>query len=286
MNSVALGLVLCAALIHATWNLLAKRAGGGSLFVWCFTTLSSVVLVPVAVILIVVQQQEIDSTRVLFIIGTSLIHLVYFIVLQRGYATGDLSLVYPLARGLGPALATLGAILLLNERPSAVAIAGLLLILAGIVLLTMHSPDARTGHARAAILYGVLTGVVIAIYTVWDKYAVDRLAILPLVLEAFSGLGISLMLARTAMRRWVDVTVMWRDHKTEVIGVAVLAPLSYILILTAMSFTALSYVAPCREISILFAAILASRFLGEGHTLRRMAAACFMVGGVIALSLG
>ena len=108
-------------------------------------------------------------------------------------------------------------------------------------------------HPRTAIFYGVMTGVVISVYTVWDKYAVDRLAVPPLVLEAFSALGISLMLTPAAARRWAEVKKIWRDHKTEVIGVAVLAPLSYILILTAMSFTPLSYVAPCREVSILFA---------------------------------
>jgi drug/metabolite transporter (DMT)-like permease len=286
LNSVALALVLCSALLHATWNLLAKRAGGGGLFVWFFTTLSSIFLVPAAVVLVIVERHEVDNKSVFFICGTSLIHLVYFIVLQRAYKTGDLSLVYPLARGLGPALATVGAILLLNERPSYVAVAGLLLILTGIVLLTARGPGKQIRHPRAAILYGTTTGVLIAIYTVWDKYAVDRLAIPPLLLEAFAGFGISLMLTPTAVRRWDDVKTMWCDQKTAIIGVAVLAPLSYILILTAMSFTALSYVAPCREISILFAAILASRFLNEGHTVRRVAAACLMVGGVIALALG
>lgn len=286
MNSVALALVLCSALIHATWNLLAKRAGGGSLFVWFFTTLSSIVLVPAAIILVVVQRQGIDASQMFFICGTSLIHLVYFIVLQRGYRTGDLSLVYPLARGLGPALATLGAVLLLGERPSLVAVAGLLLILTGILLLTTRGSNKRTKHPPAAIFYGALTGVLIATYTVWDKYAVDRLAIPPLVLEAFAGLGISLMLTPAAIRKRNEVRTIWRNHKMEVIGVAILAPLSYILVLTAMSFTALSYVAPCREISILFAALLASRFLGEGHTLRRMTAACLMVGGVISLAVG
>ena len=96
----------------------------------------------------------------------------------------------------------------------------------------------------------------------------------------------SLMLAPHAVRNWAEVRLVWRDNRTEAIGVAVFAPLSYILVLTAMTFTPVSYVAPTREISILFAAILGARFLDEGQTVRRLIAASCMVAGVMALALG
>jgi drug/metabolite transporter (DMT)-like permease len=226
-----------------------------------------------------------DVVKSGFICGTALIHVVYFLLLQRGYQTGDLSLVYPIARGLGPALSTLGAVLLLGERPSYIVLSGLVLIVTGIVLLTVRT-NGTIRHPGTAVFYGVMTGLSISVYTVWDKYTVDRLEVSPLVLEAFAGLGISLMLTPVAARRRDDVRRVWRDHKKEVIGVAILAPLSYILILTAMSFTPLTYVAPCREVSILFAAILAARFLGEGNVTRRLGAASLIVAGVIALALG
>lgn len=301
MTLFALALILASAVIHATWNLLVKRAGGGSLFVWAFTTLSSIGLVPAAVITLVVTRQPISAIMVGFVVGTSIIHLFYFVLLQRAYALGDLSLVYPLARGLGPLLATFGAISLLGERPSALALLGLVLVLTGVVLLALpaSSPpssgnaarqqgdhSSRPSPARSAFFYGTLTGVVTAVYTVWDKYAVARLEIPPLVLEAFAGCGVSLMLAPHAYAQWPRVLTIWRDHKWELVAVAVLAPLSYILVLTAMSFTALSYVAPCREISILFAALFGSRWLGEDHSLRRLTAAGSMVAGVFALALG
>lgn len=286
MNSLALTLVLTSALVHATWNLLAKKSAGGRLFVWSFTTLSSAFLVPSAITLLVVTQHAIDFRSGCFIAGTALIHLVYFMLLQRGYQTGDLSLVYPLARGLGPALATVGAILLLDERPSALALTGLVLVLFGVILLTARRTSDPLRHPRIAITYGVLTGVSIAVYTVWDKYTVSTLNVPPLVLEAFAGLGISLMLTPYALRRWNDVKQTWRTARMEIVGVAFLAPLSYILVLTAMSFTPLSYVAPSREISILFAAVLGARFLGEGHTARRLIAAAAMVAGVVSLALG
>ena len=226
MNSVALLIVLVAAVIHATWNLLAKKAAGGSLFVWLFTTLSSLFLVPAAIVLVIVQQSEITMIKSGFVIGTSLLHLVYFLLLQRGYQVGDLSLVYPIARGFGPALATVGAVLLLNERPTMLAIVGLILIVAGMLLLTWRRPSDDAKHRGTAILYGVLTGMSIAVYSVWDKFAVARAGVSPLVLESFTGLGISLMLTPAAIKRWDEVKVMWQEHRTEAIGVAVFAPLS------------------------------------------------------------
>ena len=135
------------------------------------------------------------------------------------------------------------------------AVVGLTLIVTGMVLLTWRRTSEKAKHPKAAILYGVLTGVSIATYSVWDKFAVAQAEVPPLVLESFTGLGVSLMLTPVAIKRWDKVKVMWREHRTEAIGVAILAPLSYLLILTAMSFTPLSYVAPCREISILFAAV-------------------------------
>lgn len=287
MTSFALGLILTAALIHATWNLLAKRAGGGRTFVWMFTTLSSLLLIPVALWMIIYQGHAITGMGTLFIVGTAGIHLFYFLFLQAAYRAGDLSYVYPLARGIGPTLAIVGAVVILHERPSPLVVTGLLLVVSGVGLLTVRG-SSGTGEETSsfrATLFGVTTGVLIAIYTVWDKYAVHQLGVPPLVLEAFAGLGISLMLAPHAVSRWSEVRAIWRKSRREVVGVALLAPLSYILVLTAMSFTDLSYVAPAREISILFATLLGTRFLGEGQTKRRLFAAVSMVGGVIALAL-
>lgn len=286
MNSSALAIVLLAAVMHATWNLLAKRAAGGSLFVWLFTTLSSLFLVPAAIVLMVVQQSEITVIQSGLVVGTALLHLVYFLLLQRGYQVGDLSLVYPIARGLGPGLATVGAVLLLDERPTLLVVLGLLLIVTGMGMLTWRRTSEQAKRPRAAILYGVLTGVSIAAYSVWDKFAVAHADVSPLVLESFTGLGVSLLLTPVAIKRWDEVKMMWREHRTEATGVAILAPLSYLLILTAMSFTPLSYVAPCREISILLAAVFGAHLLGEGEAVRRIAAAGMMVAGVIALAIG
>src|SRR5690349_16047947 len=93
------------------------------------------------------------------------LHALYFLLLQRGYATGDLSLVYPLARGTGPLLSTTAAIVFLGERPSPLALAG-----AAVIILAVFSLMGRPGHASGSGMgFALLTGAAIAAYTLWDK---------------------------------------------------------------------------------------------------------------------
>ncbi|MBC8290982.1 MAG: EamA family transporter [Planctomycetes bacterium] len=287
MTGTAVALILCSAFIHAGWNLRAKRAGGGgAVCVGRFTAWATAILWPVAVYVWFVQSPDIGWVGFGFMCGTAVLHLLYFIVLQRGYQVGDLSLVYPLARGTGPALSTIGAVLILNERPSAGTVLGLILVVGGVLLLTWQSgPRESDQNRKSAIVWGVLCGICISTYSVWDKYAVSEVDVPPILLELFTGLAICLMLTPHAMARKDEVRRVWREHRREVLAVAMLAPLSYILILTAMSFTPLSSVAPAREISILIGAIFGARFLGETHTTRRIIAAGLMVCGVVFLAV-
>ena len=100
------------------------------------------------------------------------------------------------------------------------------------------------------------------------------------------GMVVSLLLLPIALHRWPQVKESWNSYRAQALGIAVLGPLSYLLILHAMSFTPVSYVAPAREISILIGAFLGTRLLGEAHSVRRLVAAAVMVLGVIALAVG
>ena len=88
------------------------------------------------------------------------------------------------------------------------------------------------------------------------------------------------------LRHRAEAAAVWREHWRAVLGIAILSPLAYILVLTALATTPVSYIAPAREISILIAAILGARLLAEGDTTRRLTAASTMVLGVVALALG
>ncbi len=286
MTLWALTLILVAAFIHATWNLLNKKASGHATFTWLVADLSAVFYTPVAAAVFFFWHVQIGAVEIGFMAGSALLHTGYFVLLNQGYRTGDLSLVYPLARGTGPLLSSIAAIIFLGERPSAIALTGALLIIVGVVVLSGNPSKLRQSGAQKAISFALITGTFIAAYTLWDKQAVSRFAISPLLLDWGANLGRAILLTPFAVGYWQNTRVEWRDHRAEAIGVAVLAPLSYILVLTAMQFTPVSYVAPAREISILIGTAMGTRLLAEGDVHRRLAAAAAMVVGVVALAVG
>jgi drug/metabolite transporter (DMT)-like permease len=282
----ALTLILAAAFIHATWNLLNKRASGHATFTWVVAALSAVFYAPVAVATVIYWQAHIGWLEIGLMSGSAAFHTGYFVLLNEGYRAGDLSLVYPLARGTGPLLSTVAAILFLGERPSGIALAGGLMIVTGVLVLTYSPQQLSQAGARKAVAYALVTGTFIAAYTLWDKQAVSRFAMSPILLDWGANLGRSLFLTPFALRHWERARNEWRIHRFETVGVALLVPLSYILVLTAMQFTPVSYVAPAREISILIGTAMGTRLLAEGDVHRRLAAAGAMVLGVVALAFG
>lgn len=286
MNGLAVVLVLTAALLHAFWNLWAKRAAGGVGFVWLSSAWSIVVYTPFALVALILNRPQISLTGGVFIAGSAALHLAYFLLLNWSYQVGDLSLVYPIARGTGPMLATLAAILFLGERPSLLALVGTLLIGLGIFSLAGSARTLRQPGASKAAAYALLTGVAIASYTVWDKVAVSDLGLMPLLMLWLSHICRTTLLAPVAAARWEEVRHEWRTHARHVMIVAVLSPLAYLLVLTALVFSPVSHVAPMRECSTLIGTLMGTRLLLEGQTLRRMMASGAVVLGVIALGLG
>ena len=288
MTPAVFALILIAAVLHATWNLLAKRAQAADTvaFVWLTTALSAVVYLPLAVmwLIIVPLRQPFTQMDIAFICGTAVIHCAYFLLLQRGYRAGDISLVYPLARGTGPLLASIAAVLFLGERPGVLGGIGIAGIIAGIFVAAgarLHVP-----RARASLGYGLATGATIAAYTLWDKHAVSALAIAPLIYESGHFCVRTVLMAPLVARgkRRAALGPAWRAYRAEIIGVAVLSPLAYVLVLTALVAAPVSLVAPAREVSIVFGALLGARLFGEGDPRRRVAGSVLILAGIIALA--
>lgn len=284
MTGSALVLILIAAFVHATWNYLAKRAKGGAVFVWLFSSGSVILYLPLVVGVLILLRPSLGPKEFMFGVGSAALHMGYFVLLQRGYSRGDLSLVYPLARATGPTLATLAAILFFGEQPTALALLGGGCIIVGVFFLTGGTAAARAHHVRHSLLFGLITGVFIASYTLWDSYAVSTLLIPPLVLDYFANLGRAVLLTPYTIKRWPQVMDVWRNHRREVVGVAILSPLSYILILTALTFTPVSYVAPAREVSVLIVVVMGTRLLAEGRLTPRLFAASVIVIGMFILA--
>ncbi len=254
---------------------------------WLYTVAASVIYLPVLIAALVIDPGPLGWEAFVFMAGSGVLHTVYASLLQRGYRTGDLSLVYPLARGTGPLVATLAAIAFFGERPSAPALAGAALIVLAVLSLARPEPGvARETHRRAAQI-AVLTGVAIAGNTLWDKHAVDALALSPLVYYWGTNTANALLLTVLVLRgRRRSVAIAWRSSKGAAAGVALLSPLAYVLVLFALARAPVSAVAPARELSILIATLLGATVLAEGDTARRSLAAAAIVAGVVALAIG
>ncbi len=218
MTVTALGLVLVAAVLHAAWNLLAKRAGGGAALVWLYGTASAILLTPPAIVLLIVRLPDIGPAGLAYAMASAILHVAYFLVLQRGYQLGDLSVVYPIARGTGPVLTAVAAVIWLGERPSALALLGAALIALGV--FTLAKPDRQTTtHARWAVAFGLVTGILIAAYTICDKRAVASYGVPPLIQQWATSLGLAIFLAPVAFRHREEVRERWKTNRHAVIGI-------------------------------------------------------------------
>ena len=274
MSVGVLALVLAAAFAHAGWNFLAKGAEGGAAFVWLCAALGTLLWAPALAVALATGSGELGWTAIGLMAGSGALHALYFTLLQRGYAAGDLSLVYPLARGTGPLLSGAAAIAFLGERPSALALAGALIIVGAVFSLA-----GRHG-TREAVGFAVLTGVAIASYTLWDKHAVGPSHLSPVVYYWGTNLTVVLILTPLVLRRGMEFDVR------RAAGVGLLSPLAYVLVLYALARAPVSVVAPARETSILIGTLLGTTVLAEGQRQRRLLCAGAIVVGVTALALG
>jgi drug/metabolite transporter (DMT)-like permease len=162
VSPTAFALIAAAAVAHASWNFFAKQARGGLPFVWLAGLCAATLYAVPAAIQLGVGDKAVTLAGVGFMLGSGCLHSLYFTALQRGYAEGDLSVVYPLARGTGPALSVLAAVLVLGERPGALALVGAALVVGAVWSL------AFAGHrapSRTALGFALLTGATIAAYT-------------------------------------------------------------------------------------------------------------------------
>lgn len=278
-------LVLAAAFCHAGWNFFYKRMGGGLELIWLFSAVSAVIYAPLAGYVLLHSSAALTLHQWLFIAGSTAWHLTYFAVLQRGYSVGDLSVVYPTARATGPLLTTFIAVLFLGEQVSVQSGIGIALIIGGVLMLSGVFKSG-TKAASTSILFGLFVGMLIAGYTLWDSHAVAVLLIAPLLLDYFPSLARTVLLAPVAFKRRPEIAALWANHKTGIVAVAVLAPLAYILVLYALTFTPVTYVAPTRELSVLLTVLLGTLVLKEGDTRNRLIWAGVMVIGVVLLATG
>jgi drug/metabolite transporter (DMT)-like permease len=289
VTTLALILVLLSAITHAIWNLLAKRASNQDIFIWWLLVAISGLLSPLAVVLF--WQDSIVYPGWWFILGTVVLHVLYFLFLGRSYTYADLSLVYPIARGIGPALVPVLGVLVLDETITMPAVAGIVAVVAGIYAVywwgrLRHILRDPFGLFRdAGVRYALLTGLVITVFSVWDKAGVRYVN--PFLYMYLLALGSALCLAPYVLRLYGIRTVIAEGRKSvaSVILAGALTFLSYGLILLALQFSRVSYVSPSRAVGIVVGVVLGNLVLGEPFGRGRVIGSGLIVSGLVLIAI-
>ncbi len=286
MEPGTVAIVLVAAVAHAIWNTVSKyKRSDTVLFVWGYTCAATLLCLPLGLAAVIAGTQPVDWSLAVASLGSAALHVAYSLTLQTGYDRHDLGVVYPVARGTGPVLTMLVAILLLGERLSRIAVLGAVAVVAGIVVVA-GNPFRRGGaDPVGGVLWGAATGAAIAGYTLWDSYSVTALNLAPVTYFTGAFLVQSLALTPFALRRRADIPAALRTDARPILTVAVLSPLAYILVLTAMRTAPVALVAPLRESSIVIGSLLAWRLFREAHLARRIVGATVVLAGIAAISL-
>lgn len=296
MSGVALVLVLVAAVLHAGWNVLLKTSGDPLRTAVRLQAIGTGVLVPVGVVAWLASgRPAVQPAGVTLALGSGALEAVYFLCLSAAYRRGDLSLVYPLARGSAPMLSIAIGIGLLGERLGLPAGIGVGALVTGILLVARPWRALRAAgrEHRGAIGFALATGASIAAYSAVDRVGVRILE--PWLYGAFLAVFATVILAVSvaAGRRSgllstpaaVDrPTSLWRDGVAGVVSLT-----AYLLILFAYSQAPLAAVAPLRESGIVLAAAWGALRLGESNGRReaitRIAAAALVVVGAVLLAI-
>ena len=289
MTSLSLVLVLVSAFCHAAWNLLLKRSGNQEVFAWGLLVGGSLALAPLGIVLF--WFYPISGTGYWLVLATTVLHIFYFALLGRAYSRGDLSLVYPIARGLGPMLVPILAVLTLGESVALPAVVGIGLIIGGIFLVSWWG-RVRQILSRPSVLlrdagvgYAVLTGLTITLYTLVDKRGVGHVQ--PFLYMYLLTIGSAIGLTPYIMLRHglAQVRQEWRMNAWTILAAGLLVFLAYGLVLTAFSLSRVSYVAPAREVGIVVGVLMGVFVLKEGFGRGRLLGSALILVGLAAIAL-
>ncbi len=313
MPAAALALVLLAALLHAGWNYLAKSAHDTNVFLWWAILIGAI---GYGAIVATTATLSLPSSVWLLYVCSIAAEVGYLITLVLGYRSGDLSLVYPLARGSAPILVAVWSALFLGERLPPVGYLGVALMVAGIFVVSWQPgrrpgplsqmavpaqtaptlPDpgktmsarepgeerAKTSAARISVFWALASGVFVSIYSVLDKVIVNNVN--PLVYNYWVYAGISVAWspfvwlggAGTVKRNWAEL----QDHFGRILLGSVMTVGAYVSVLVALTQTSASYVVAGRGTSVIVGALLGWLALREGFGWLRVLGSCLMVAGL------
>lgn len=279
----ALALLLIAAVLHTTWNLFVKRAREKQIFTWWALLVGMLCFSP-----LLLQVRLFPASIWPYVLSSASMEAIYYLVLIRAYQYGDFSLVYPMARGAAPALLALWAILFLGERPDLTGLLGIGLLICGLVVVggtTWWQQRKTSSLASSALGLALATACCVSIYSAIDGAAVRHVAPLPytVLVVGLSGILITpLIVVRYGGRAMLaEMRASW----WRILVAGILSLLTYMLVLLAYSFSSVSYGGAIREVSVVFAAFIGWRWLGEGFGRARLVGAALIFAGILVIAL-
>jgi drug/metabolite transporter (DMT)-like permease len=286
MPPTALALLLIAAVLHATWNLFLKRAREKQIFTWWALLVGSICFAP-----FLMQVGSFPSRIWPYVISSAIFEVVYFLVLIRAYQNGDFSLVYPMARGSAPVFLTVWATLFLGERPRLYGLIGIGLLVLGLIIVggkswwTLRSLRKTSSLHSSGLVLALGVACCISIYSAIDGAAVHQVAPLPYTVLIITLTG--LLLTPVVLLRYGGkaIATEWRTNWTRIVLVGILSLLTYMLALLAFSIARVSYAGSIREISVVFAAFLGWRWLGEDFGMIRVIGSIFIFAGILVIAV-
>jgi uncharacterized membrane protein len=294
VDPLAAALVACAAVLHVAWNLLLKTAGDPLRTAAVGVAVAAVALVPIAVFAWLLEGGRPIPPEALAVgVVSGGVEVVYFVLLSAAYRRGDLSLVYPLARGTAPLFAVAAGVVILGEHLAPAGVAGVALLLAG--LLAVQRPWRLLGRAaaadRPAAGFALLTGLAIATYSALDRVGVQFVH--PLVYAAIlwvtCALGLGVWVGILGRRPGVGASRARIDVRRGA-AAGVLTVVAYGFVLVALSRAPLAAVAPLRESAIVLATLVGVVGLREAARRReaawRLGGAALIVAGAVFLAAG
>jgi drug/metabolite transporter (DMT)-like permease len=273
-------LVLGGAAMHACWNAVVKGSGDPLISIALVTAGSG----SAALMLLPFIGWQVAPEAWIWIAGSALAHILYRLALVRGYEIGDMSLVYPVARGSAPLLTALIGVTLLGEPVSRLAFAGILTIVAGVIGISMARRGLAMAKNTAAVGFALLTATLITTYTYLDGFGARISGNAAAYTVLLFVVDTPVMLVIALWRRGPD-RIVAALARTSLISFAggILSFLSYWIAIWAMTKVPIPLVAALRETSIAFGALIAVIFLGERVTPVRIAATLAILSGAALL---
>ena len=281
MSGLSLGLVLTAAMLHASWNLLVKKSSNKYIFTWWSVIVGVVVFSPLLL------RADIQSPLWLYLFPSAVLEAVYFVVLSSAFEKGDFSLVYPIARGAAPIFLLLWSTIFLQERPSERGLVCIAAIVAGLVLVGGSESlfKERRLQNRSAIVLALFVSFLISLYSIIDAAAVRQVDPLPYIILVFSLTA--LLLTPFMVRRygWAVLKQGFLEDRKHIAFAGIMSVAAYLLTLFAYQRSKVSYVGAVREVSIVFGAFAGWVFLKEAFGKYRIVGACVIFLGILIMAL-